>query len=151
MTFFKNLSMKGYEWIGWALVLVWGLGAAIPAEVWFEPKMLYVRKDDNGQWEILFTRDLDYSFKGRYVVTVRDERDTVVLQETSGTFTYKKNSRLPEKITMDWWAPTIAEGFENLPDGIYQIETCWVIDSPLGILPDKTVCVTSNIFEVGND
>lgn len=116
----------------------------LPTSIWFEPKKIEIIPLSDGNFEVIFVRDIDYDFKGSYTVTVRNTKDEILLQETSGVFKYLKDSTLPDKITMDWWAPTIAGRVKDLPSGYYYVETCWDIQLPIA---NKHTCLTSNIVE----
>ena len=119
---------------------------AIPAKwIWYEPHVLTV---GDGPGAIRFDRIIKRDFVGRYSGSIRDvTTSAIVCDFNGGPFTYRKDSALPERIDLEWW--TGKEQCSDLDAGSYVLETCWAVVDPLwGMLPDKSVCLTSNVFKV---
>lgn len=122
-------------------------GVMAPASLWFDPGLQTVAQEDGG---VIVTQDrvIHSDFLGEYHVIVRE---TVglrpVCEGMGGPFTYRENDgAIPAVQPIDKWA---GGSCGDLPPGDYIMETCWTVVRPyFGIVPPKTVCVTSSPFEV---
>lgn len=137
---------------GLSLVLVvWLLAAIIPLGwFWYVPGQVVV---SNSSLEvpprIQFERVIKRPVLMKYQVVVRDiERNEVVCDPASEPFTYSPTSKLPENADLVWWTGGDARCWPRVA-GTYVMETCWTATHVVwGLVPDKTVCRTSNTFEI---
>lgn len=120
-----------------------------PASLWFNPTSLIVSiPEGSAEPQALLARDIRFGFHGAYTVDVRSADTNAFACGRSGSHHYKGG--LTGTYTMG--LVDFAGGDQRcaaLPDGVYYTEACWTVLAPLwGILPRKTVCITSNPFRV---
>jgi len=137
----------------WALVaaLVW-LGALCavnywPASYWLDVRSISVGPGEAGKpVPMRVDREVRTAFTGSWFVTVRQWTSTgwVVFCNARGTSNYRVGAELPANLTLGWWTDGRCD---HLPRGRYTVDTSWRILGS-GILPDKELRVSSNIFEV---
>lgn len=138
------------EALGWVLAGFWCVGLVWPAEYWYTPGYMRVLDTYEGEKiELIYAGGAQRDFLGSYSVVLRDAHTSSIVGEMgSKRFQYKTESTRPEPLYMDWWAP--ADKRIIYPEtGAYFLETCWTIHGAFfGVVPAKTTCITSNIFEV---
>lgn len=129
--------------VGYGVLFLW------PVAFWFDAGEVFVRADGNGRPVVIFTGGTKRDFLGSYSVIVRDvEKHQVACDATSAAFNYTTKANYPDTPGMDWWAPGDPR-CQSLPPSAYTMETCWTIHSPFfGLVPNKTICRSSNIFEI---
>lgn len=137
---------------GWLLtvafvwVVVWLVMFFWPARYYFDPQKLVVPNTRPHESVVmLFEREINKNFLGRWSVTVRrftDHGPTVVCS-AAGQANYKTDSILPDPLTLDWWTEGACK---TLPPGDYMISTTWEIYPVLW--PEKQISIDSNIFQV---
>ena len=130
--------------------VVYGGLMLVPGTLWFEPKKVFI---DNStidkppsmtvEREIKITSDIKYS-----VVLRQIGKAQAICDAGAGPFTYNKTRGPLEDIDWTWWTGADASCWPVAP-GSYVSDTCWTIVQPLwGLLPPKTVCITSNVFTI---
>lgn len=129
-------------------VASWAITHAWPASWWFEVTRFSVL--DSVQGEIVpidVERVIHRPFDGTWTVLVRrwEEKGWVVECAAHGGGEYETDALLPAPLTLKWWTNGECSGAELKP-GRYMLITKWIIHG--GFLPDKSVKVESNIFEV---
>jgi hypothetical protein len=99
---------------------------------------------------IIFERTIWRDIRLRYSVIVRRvDGNEVVCDASSSVFNYRAGAKLPDHLDMAWWAPGDGRCARLFPPGGYVMTTCWTAPGLLmGVLPPKTKCVTSNVFQV---
>lgn len=92
-------------------------------------------------------RTINHAFLGRWTVTVRkwESEGWIAYCTATGKNDYRSGSELPEKLTLSWWTDGRCK---TLDQGRYVISTIWEINPLSSFLPDKSVSIDSNIFEV---
>ena len=91
-------------------------------------------------------------FKGGYKVVLREAGTSRTVREypKSGVIPYRPSSDGATSYGtkgFDWWVGQ--EGsLEPLPDGVFQVETCWTVYDRPASLGHVSDCVTSNTFRV---
>lgn len=138
-------------WVFWpALGLYLAMGA-LPARVWFDSHSIAVSDATVGSAPtVVEDRTIRFSFLGEYETTTRN----VLTNEVAGGCTgadrlrYRGGLDGVQTRSLVEWTDGAAD-CARLGAGQYYTETCRTVLYPLfGILPPKTVCVTSNIFTV---
>lgn len=120
-----------------------------PARVWYEPGSIQIADAYEGEDPVVsINRTIRRSFDGRYTVSLwRDPPDGHVACAGSDTLRYRGGLYEPHEAPLTQWADD--EWCARLPEGKYYAEVCWTVLRPFfGIVPDKTVCATTNIFSV---
>lgn len=150
----KQVAMRFGDWIMAAFLvlgLAWLTGTyAVTATYWYENRSVGIANTIEGEPIILTVdRTVKRAFSGSYTVLLRHVSNGVIQCEAGGALRYKPGTELPDPVTLAWWAwsDTRCAG-PNVPPGTYTVETCWTIHNPWAILPDKTICGVSNVFEV---
>ena len=99
---------------------------------------------------ILVSRDINRDFSGAYYVTIREQPSNSVACTTGRVpLNYEAATQPIEEQTLSWWAHggSCTDVLEDrLPAGIYTMETCHEVVSPLR--PPKQRCVQSGPFYV---
>ena len=119
-----------------------------PASAWLDVERVSVSPALAGQpVPMLATRNIKRDFVGSWRVTVRrwEPQGWVVYCNAGGSNNYSAQAVLPAKLTLDWWTNGQCP---LLTEGRYTITTSWQIQPSLPFIPDKTVQIESNIFEV---
>lgn len=129
--------------IGLTAIMWW------PASWWFDVKTVHIADTPRGTpVEIIVDRSILRPLTGQYNVSIHvwSENAWVAYCNTpmSDPWEYKVGAKYPVPLTLKWWT---AGRCHPLPPGQYQVTTRWRL-SNLGIFPDKTFAVTSNIFEI---
>lgn len=140
--------------IFWWLVIPLVLAAytsawLVPARWWYQPLHVEIADVVHGQDPVVsIKRQIKRSFDGRYTVSVwRDPSDGHVACAGSDTLRYKGGLFQPHDAPLTQWADDA--WCQRLPVGKYFAEACWTVLRPFkGIVPDKTICTTSNVFSV---
>lgn len=118
-----------------------------PASWWFDVRSVTVANaKQGGMVAMLIDRDIRRPFRGRWYVTLRQWTDGgwLTLCNATGASNYLPEARFPRRLDLRWWTDGQCR---PLPPGRYHITTSWTIETP-AFLPDKTITVDSNIFEV---
>ena len=123
---------------------------AVTARFWFDPRSVWVADTTQGSMaEMQVDRTIKRNFHGSYTATVRVVPGMTVVCDAVGSVSYSKDSTLPKPLTLRWWAHSDSRCHgSNLPVGDYILDTCWIIEQPFKVLPNKTVCTRSNQFRV---
>lgn len=124
---------------------VWG----VTARYWYQPKSVYIEDTvEGGDPVVLVNRTIFRDFDGRYTVSIWPvPPDGHVQCAGSDTLRYRGGLYGPHTAPLTQWAddPWCA----RLPPGSYYAEACWTVLRPFaGLVPAKTVCITSNIFKI---
>lgn len=146
-----RLSRKAVFW--WFIlpisIVLYTAAWLTPPSWWYQP--LGIRIDDTTVGNdpvVSINRAIHRDFDGQYSVSVwRDPSDGHVACAGSDTLHYRGGLYKPHQAPLTQWAddPWCA----RLPPGHYYAEACWTILRPFwGIIPAKTTCRMSNIFEV---
>lgn len=142
--------MRKLEVAAWLLAVAYAAIALWPASFWYDSGTMRVDDIRQGeQLELIFSGGARRDFIGSYSVIIRDAHSNqVIVEDRSAPFEYFADSRPPDPLTIEWWAPG-SEAMHGLPPGSYIMKTCWTIHGRLfGLMPAKTTCVASNIFRV---
>jgi hypothetical protein len=146
--------MRRLELILWVCAVIWAGLLLVPASYWFNPHTLHIPDAIAGEdFELLFTGDVERDFTGYYSVVIRNVEDFSTptggeMRSGARPYTPDAVQGRPDPITMSWWAHEV--DVENLEPGYYVLNTCWTIIRPfLGLTPNKTVCIESNVFHLG--
>lgn len=130
-------------------IVLYSIGWLIPAQYWYEPGRIQISSVRQAEDPVVsINRTIHYSFDGLYTVSIwRDPPDGHVACAGSDTLRYRGGLYEPHEAPLTQWADD--EWCARLPVGRYYAEVCWTVLRPfLGIVPDKTICTTSNIFSV---
>jgi hypothetical protein len=144
------------ELLVWILAVSYVMLMATPASFWYDAGDLLVRgplTDDHGEIVIEYNGGARRDTEMSYSVVVREvTRQEIITEDVSGVFLYSKDATRPDPLYMSWWSPRSFGSDLILSEGVYQVETCWTVVKPFfGIVPPKTVCLTSNIFYVKHE
>lgn len=147
----QTFSSKDRGWF-WLVFLGWTSMAALaffPASFWFEVERVHVFDTRDGRSPAMYVdRTIRRPFVARWLVTVmREGRDgffSTYCPPAPGRNDYRPGSGLPDELDLEWW---IAPAKCALIPGRYQVRTVWTMEFP-GIMPEKQVRATSNIFTV---
>lgn len=121
----------------------------IPARYWYEPGSIQIADAQvGGDPVVAINRTIHSSFDGRYTVSIwKDPPDGHVACAGSDTLRYRGGLFEPHEAPLTQWADD--EWCARLPAGKYYAEVCWTVLRPFwGIVPDKTICATSNMFSI---
>lgn len=145
--------MKPLMWWGvFPLLLIIYTGIWLtPATWWYKPVSIRVHDAFVGEDPVVsINRQIKRGFDGRYTVSVwMDPPDGHVACAGSDTLRYKGGLYVPHDAPLTQWADD--PWCSKLKPGKYYVEACWTILRPFkGIVPGKTVCITSNLFEIKN-
>lgn len=138
------------EALGWVVAGLFCVGLAWPAEYWYNPGHMRVLDTYEGERiQLIYAGGTQRDFLGAYSVVLRDVSTSSIVGEMGSTrINYKATSVRPDPLYMDWWAPS-DERISSPEVGAYLLETCWTIYGTFfGLVPAKTTCITSNIFEI---
>lgn len=93
-------------------------------------------------------REIKQDFIGSYIVEVRTfpARRTVCI--AADRLAYDPDARLPDTITLAWWANDGECGGADLSPGDYVIRTTWTIHNDEPKVSDQSLTVESNPFTV---
>jgi hypothetical protein len=134
-----------------ALIVSVGLTALVlwPATRWMVVKTVHIADTPKGApVEMIVDRSVVRPFTGQYNVSIHAWHDNAWVAycntAVSNPWEYQAGARYPVPLTLEWWT---GGKCHPLPPGEYQVTTRWNL-SNLGIFPDKTFAVTSNIFEI---
>jgi hypothetical protein len=134
----------------WAslILVVWAIAAAVPLTwIGFHPGTVEVVSGPAPN-VVIFDRRINRDLRMRYSVIIRDTRSlSVQCEASSAPFTYRAQPSESISRNLEWWAPD-DERCATLPPDHYVMETCWTWYSSVPLIPPKTVCRKSNIFEV---
>lgn len=120
----------------------------IPVSLWYEVTSVKVADARAGQQvPMVVVREIHRPFVGAWRVSIRrwGESGWHVLCQAHGVANYRSGSELPNNLTLDWWT---GGDCQTLPPGRYVISTGWTIKPEISFIPEKTILIDSNIFEV---
>lgn len=136
------MSLTVVAWMGLTLT---------PVEwFWFDPGHVIISNSSVEKApKVAFNRKIHRPVLMKYQVVIRDiERNSVVCDPSSEPFTYSSTAQLPDDADLVWWTGGDDRCWPQEP-GTYIAETCWTATHILwGLIPDKTVCRTSNPFTI---
>ncbi len=138
------------EYVIWLALGAWGVMAAWPASFWYEPGQMWVGDYVVGEeMPLRYDGGARHGFTGSYSVVIRKSAtNEVVAEDRSSVFQYTPQSQRPTPLTIEWWAPGDIR-MKQLTPGEYRMETCWTVHGRFfGVVPSKTTCTDSNIFQV---
>jgi len=121
----------------------------VPATWWYEPGRISISDAQVGEEPIVsITRTIHRSFDGMYSVSIwKDPPDGHMTCGGSDNLRYRGGLFEPHEAPITQWADD--EWCGRLPVGKYYAEVCWTVIRPFGgLLPDKVVCTTSNMFSI---
>ena len=101
-----------------------------PTTLWIKDSSISVADTRQGEdIEIEYDGQVVRDFVGRYGVIIRDvSSNQIVCEARGGPFPYVVGSTRPDPLTMAWWAVSDTRCYgENLPTGLYSMNTCWSI------------------------
>lgn len=143
--------MKSLEKFLWVLLGVWLVAMAWPASYWMRVDQIRVLDSFQGEdFELVLVGGPTRRFSGSYQVTVRNSTTLETpsgAEHFSGVRPYDPDAVVsrPDPITISWWGADVDYG--NLEPGNYIVTTCWTVHGPFfGLVPNKTLCVDSNVF-----
>mgnify|MGYP001582905566 CR=1 FL=1 len=118
-------------------------------DYFFEVHSVNVGNSVHGEPVILSVdRQVNHQFFGKYNVEVRSFPDRTTICTGSGESTYLPTAKLPEPLTLEWWAFSEDCKGGTLPVGDYIIHTSWTVNrEPYG-LPDVLITIESNPFTI---
>jgi hypothetical protein len=110
----------------------------LPASIWFEVRQVAVSQPlyEGDPVTMIIDRTINRSFEGEFEVTVRNADTNIVHCNGDGGLRYVPSARVPNPITLDWWANAPCE---PVPAGRWVLETTWWVEwTPVDAL-DKVV------------
>ncbi len=138
------------DYLSWIFV-GWMALALVPLGwFWYEPGQVVISNSSvENPPKVDFTRSIRRSVIMKYQVVIRDiERNQVVCDPASEPFTYKPTAKFPDDADLVWWTGGDDRCWPR-EAGTYIAETCWTATHLFwGLIPDKTVCRTSNPFTI---
>lgn len=124
------------------LMLAYLVMALWPVYFWYDPGHIVIKNSVEGDpVQLLYQGGAGRNFIGRYTVLMRDfQTQEVVCEESSGFHLYRVDSKPPDSLFMDWWAPSDPR-CNAPPVGTFQTTICWTVSGILlGLVPPKHVC-----------
>ena len=122
---------------------VYAAAVIIPPEaMWFDPGDIAISDAKDGEIPIVSsTRIIKRDFLGSYSVIVRNTDNLeAVCDGRGGPFMYREAaSGRPVSQLLTGWAGGGCV-YQKFGPGRYQVEACWTVEHPFGILPPKTTC-----------
>lgn len=150
MTHLLQKARLVFWWVLLPLAIVFYTVAWLaPARHWYEPGSIQIADAQlGGDPVVSINRTIRRSFDGRYTVSIwKDPPDGHVACAGSDTLRYRGGLYEPHEAPLTQWADD--EWCARLPEGRYYAEACWTVLRPFwGIVPDKTICTTSNMFSI---
>lgn len=140
---------RALDWGSYAAIaafLLWMAARLVPVWPWFEPRTLLVADSSAGEpVTIGYQRTIRRETLVGYTAVVRRMPGLeIVCEATAQPFLYRPGAELPHPVTLEWWT---GGDCGDLPAGEYQLDTCWTLTNRLaGLLPERTACLTSNVF-----
>lgn len=139
-----------FWWIVMPLaIILYTVAWLSPARHWYEPGSIQISDAHMGEDPVVsINRTIRRSFDGRYSVSIwKDPPDGHVACAGSDTLRYRGGLFEPHEAPLTQWADDA--WCAKLPEGRYYAEVCWTVLRPFfGIVPDKTICATSNMFSI---
>ena len=146
----RRLFVRSADYLS-LLFVIWLALAMVPLGwFWFEPGQVVISNSSVEQPpRVDFSRWIGRPVAMKYQVVIRDiERKSVVCDPASESFMYRPDAQLPENPDLVWWTGGDNRCWPREP-GTYIAETCWTATHLFwGLIPDKTVCRTSNPFTI---
>lgn len=137
-------------WFFVPVVLVYVGLWALPADLWFHSRAMTVSNSKFGDTPtVLEDRTIRFSFYGRYKTITRNAKthDTTSCM-AEADFPYIGGLDGVRTITLTAWTNDDLD-CSNLPPGDYYTQTCRTVLYPVwGLIPPKTMCITSNVFTI---
>lgn len=93
-------------------------------------------------------RTIHREFRGTYLVEVRRFPSREVVCVAGDSLVYRPDGSLPDIITLEWWANDGECSGPDLSVGEYIIVTTWTIHTEIPGVPDRSLTVESNPFEI---
>jgi hypothetical protein len=137
----------------WTYIVVLATMSAIltiahfwPTSFWFKVGRVHIDDARVGKSpSLVLDREIVRPFRADWDVTIRRwEGGWVPWCNAPGSGNYRPDSRLPKDMNLVWWT---SGQCQPLPAGKFTVTATWTITG-LGIMPDKTVSLESNVFEV---
>lgn len=122
---------------------------------WYRPKveMLQVTPTNYGEPVVVYydhvvLQDISLSYATRIIRFNDDGQSEGVCTTNSGPPSeLSADLRLPQVMDLQWW--TDDASCSRLGPGYYVMKTCWTVhDIFYGVIPPKTICLESNVFEI---
>jgi hypothetical protein len=125
------------------ILTVYIVALFIPAEsMWYDPMEIVISDGKPGDPpRVSSSRVIKTDFLGSYSVIVRSTDGLrPYCDGRGGPFMYRAAaSAKPVNQALDEWAGGSCVG-RTPPPGRYQVDACWTVEHPFGILPPKTTC-----------
>ena len=133
------------------MAVMWGILSSIPLKYWgFEPLDISVAdstpdKAPKVVFDYVVTKPILLN-KSTAIYSLNGNQ--LVCDDYSSVVRYVPEMRLPSTLTIQWFAPHDWR-CSYLSGGSYYMEVCWTAPDLLdGVIPDKTVCKESNVFNI---
>lgn len=131
----------------WAVTILFLPALAWPPSWWLEVREIAIHSGPQGTpLSMTVDRTIKRPFLGEWHATIRqwDGAGWLTWCNAEGRSNYRADAKYPKNLDLRWWTDGQCH---PLPSGRYRVTTSWTIRSDT-VLPDKTVTVDSNIFEV---
>lgn len=93
-------------------------------------------------------REILRRFFGTYFVEVRSYPEYEIICTAGDSINYKPDSKLPDHLTLAWWANDADCSGEDLEPGEYQIITTWIIETDVEEVGNHRIVFESNPFSI---
>jgi len=136
-----------HRWWPWIFTVIFAPAHIWPASYWLDVRSIAVQSAPFGQpLPMQIERVISHNFRGMWSATIRqwDGDGWVTYCNAQGRSNYRPDAKFPKDLALQWW--TDGQCYP-LPVGRYKVSTSWQIETPTW-MPDKTVTVESNVFEV---
>ncbi len=136
-----------YRWWPWAFMLLVLPPLMWPVTFWFDVNSVSVASAPAGSsLHMTVDREIKRPFRGSWQTTIRqwDGSGWVTRCNAQGASNYRPDSKYPRDLSLQWWTDGQCH---PIPHGRYKITTTWVIGD-IEWMPEKTITVDSNVFEV---
>ena len=123
----------------------------LPASIWMDVKSVRVLDTAYGQPVMVsFERSINREFQGKYSVSIRNLTTGLPVCWASAELTYRPQPNVLASKTLEWWGAGLPRPCtsEMLVPGTYAMTTTWTIHPAWPFLPDQTVTITSDDFEI---
>ena len=123
----------------------------LPASIWMDVGEVSVADTPYGQTVMVsFDRAINREFQGEYSVSIRSLETGLPVCWPSAKLPYEPQPQTVSVKTLEWWGAGLPRPCksEMLVPGRYKMTTTWTIHPKLFFLPEKTITVTTDEFEI---